>query len=96
MPVDLKPRVFRSTINSIRCRDGRVVAVEIKGVENGVLPEKWTNISNFLGATYGITCDDKGNSKPTKLLEGVSPFLKDPGFEPVNWRGLLEFDFAAA
>ena len=35
IPAELKPRIFRSTINSIRCRNGRVVAVEMKGGGGG-------------------------------------------------------------
>lgn len=95
IPADLKPRVFRATINSIRCRDGRVVGVELKGGDDGVLPDKWPKVSNA-GVAWGIQLDDDGKTKPAKLLEGKSPLSEHPEWEPLNWRGLLEFDSAAA
>ena len=57
IPAELKPRVFRATITSIRCRDGKVVAVELKGGDDGVLPDKWPSNAGF---TWGIQFDDYG------------------------------------
>ena len=90
-----KTQGLQSNDNSIRCRDGKFVAVELKGGDDGVLPDKWPKVSNA-GFTWGIQFDDCGKTKSAKLLEGKSPVSDHPEWEPVNWRGLLEFDFATA